>query len=946
MSTGSSYLYGLNITSFGNGLLGPTGPTGVVGLTGATGRSLTGGTGGTGPSLINITKETNGYWKYWFNDGSNQFSDTEILGYPGYSKVKITGQTLGAFSLLRQSQSDTTDSDGIFPVDVLTFRGISTATPDYVKIEYIGDNQIQNGIKITYDLINVGYIGLSGGTFGNIIQNLPGQFQAGITGTKYDENENAILIQHRNVQEGLVIARPTVISPSIAYWKIDPSQGSSFYIVPNNTPLTPTTQINGLIFFIKKPQYGNLSKAISLHFDSSFNINNDKVYYVTYSSDSQLTSGITFASTFSNRFDIEGVNWQNDSYFCPPSNRFGVLNLISFGNRYFAIPAQYNETSAIDNRKRQKAELLTTCYPFSQPTTLNPLLDGLCCPKGCTSSPSETIIANCSGYFIPTKGISSQSLCSRKGSCCTFKDGNYSHTEKTYCECMENGLNANKTIWHPFEGLKTQLNDFDCSSSLVGLDLGACCDGKGGCDQVTEQACIDMNRFFQGIGVLCGNICSGGSGGCCDSGITCSNGITGETCIANGKTYLGDQKYCQTYDCAPDKIPCFQTIPGMNNLKQGDEYSGGIIAGIFNIKSNDRSEVYGHRVFGNLTSQVLTNLASQNGNTLTNSFKVKSNSQVYKTIFDYSGYGFSASPENLSEQNESFMIIVAKEDLKVGNDSTFVWSKKQFMWGPLFDPTTSTVLSGENNFWLSGGVEGHIRYNSNSPTYTIIANNSSTDVGVRQEIDETGNAMNWIFSKSPLSITGKWARNYGLLNTARIVGSKYARTITNPNYNNGNYTIDGNVSGTEISDAIIQYNTANTTLENESSWFIPSHDEMAYISNLCQIETDFNLNALLLTKGFDKIEGTYWTSTGSFDMTLNEGYSDFASIKPTMAWCFNIDSTNTSSDRKVYNPQYNYSIIANRQNKYKVRPIKIVRCDGRYALSGDENYRVWKLKLS
>ena len=291
-SFGSSYVYGLTFSSFSLGPTGPTGSIGSIGPTGEMGPSIRGNTGNTGPNLINITKVENSYLKYDFSDFSTQFTSTPIIGYTGYNRIFVQGQTAGVagdFYLLKSYEPNTVDSDGNFPVDVLTFRGFSTATPDYIKFNYSGENR--SLLDISYDLINVGYIGIIGGTVGNILQNLPGQFQAGVTYTKYNEDENSTLIQHRNIQEGLNISKPTILNSTIAYWKIDPSQASVFYIAPHGISLADSTEINGLIFFIKRPTYGNLSKGISLHFPNNFNSFNNKIYYAVYDDETKITPG-------------------------------------------------------------------------------------------------------------------------------------------------------------------------------------------------------------------------------------------------------------------------------------------------------------------------------------------------------------------------------------------------------------------------------------------------------------------------------------------------------------------------------------------------------------------------------------------------------------------------------------------------------------------------------
>lgn len=901
---GSSSLPSTDIISFREGLTGFTGNQGACGPAGATGNSIIGPTGAIGATLVNITIAEDKTLVFHYSDNTTISSDARIIGSDGYSIIKLLGVSLASFSPLANSLVEQTYQTN-YPIDILTFKGLSAATAPYLRINYINNNTI----NISYDLINVGYIGISGGTLGNILVNLPGQNQAGLTSTNYDEDQGSILIQHKNIQESLVICKPYTVGSSLAYWKIDPSQGTVFILNPLSSTLSTTSEINGYVIFIKRPQYGTLSKGLTIQFPATFTLGTNKLYYVIYDNDSDIDSGITFGENFYQRFDVSGIEWQNNSYFCPDAS-YNALNLISLSGRYLAIPSQYEQNNPLSNQKITSASLDTTCIPYERDEITEQFFaGGLCCPASCSASSYESISGGCTGYFIPTKRLSNSSLCSRKGSCCIkTSDGVFNKTENTYCQCSA-AAGENEFVFHPYEGLKTSLEWFNCDFNCFGPNVfGGCCDGVGNCDQQSKNTCLSLNYFFQGIGVKCNidslpnvNICSGGSGGCCDSGVTCVNGYTGSTCISENKSYLGDQQYCQNFTCSPDSIACSQTIPGISDLKQGDEYAGGIVVGIFDTNT---SKLYGNQSFAEIP--VITGalgILEYNEN--------RSNSANYTIRYDYHGYGFDKPFASRVSKNDKFILIVAKEDIEYENTKEFIWSKGQTGWGNLHSPITLLKDEIVATSIFSRG-EG------------IVAD-SSPSLGTKtfspSSIRVSGDSLQWLASQPTDGYNGNWRRNYGLYNTHRLITSKLIYS-------------EGSFSDYTAYDAIVDFNIQNPPTSNiESSWFIPSHDEMAFLSYYTRETNDFNINVSLLLSGYSQMNGKYWTSTGAYGIeigTLN-------GTKGTMAWIHNIDAES---------PDSNYSIIEHRtNNKYKVRPIKLIRCDGSFPMPTDETYKLWRLPL-
>lgn len=1163
--TGSSSIYGLTLNPYPSSSRGPTGFTGPAGTRGATGASIVGRTGPAGASLIDVRQLQDKRFEFYFSDSTTKKSETAILGPTGNTKVTLTGTSLGVFSLLADKFLNTSERDQ-FPTDVLTFKGLSTSAAPYITIRDRNSNEVSiintDLIEIEYNAINIGYVGISAGTIGNIIQNLPGQFQAGITSTFYNETEDSVLIQHRNVQEALNICRPSVIGTNLAVWKIDPSLGSVFYMVPYTQTLNTSTDINGMAFLIKKPSNGYLSKGISLHFDNNFAGLTRKIYYATYENDSDVSDGITFGSEFFQRFDAAGVEWQNDSYFCPDS-KFNVLNLISLGGRYLAIPAQYNQNSSDLNAEITSTNLSDSCYPYELPERAlqSSYFDtGLCCHKNCNASNTRTNRGGCTGQFYSNEPNGS-SICSSIGACCirNFSTNKFTQLETTYCNCATLANNS-AFSFNVYGGLKNSLSDFDCNNCIF-TDSGACCNGLGGCTTTSRAECSAINGFFQGNCTNCSKpICAGGTGACCNSGISCSNGISFDICLSTNRTYFGDRTRCDDYNCIGTEIPCGQIIEGTSAIEVGDEFAGGIVVGLFDPSSS--------LIFGNIMMSGDPYDTSTRGvrdrPSFTNIFSKSASfiSKNYTTRYDYGGYGVDKNfADRCESSNDKYIIIVSKNDLVYNDTNTFVWSKKQNMWGGIYNPATlqneeftsngedlegylfeynSNKFEVESNLTTDGSSAGNwiesfagngdetINYNSpvirlrtsnvsnsrvylrshnpgvdNPPVWNIRGdsigstvlestvklnsyNNDSDDIinvglfssaqtvrnrvafcaiegfwhisidanfinyylyntgvsvdvyhtfkiettlglmsakfyidstlikeikvgrdvdfmpnnidlvhglwygvcainkteganpismdvqapmtgtHVRAKLLATGNttlsdfssleansfngcnirntsdSIEWLTSVSPEGLAGKWRRNYGLYNTARMCGSKL-----NILRNVQGFSRDNSVQGVELVDAIMNYNRENPPSEDyESSWFIPSHDEMGYISYLCQDTTGFNLNSVLAINGYQQIFGDYWTSTGSFNYGKNEGIknSPLGITHGSHAWTYLIDSGNPALTNNAY-LTYNNSSIKSRQNTYKVRPIKIIRCDKTAPSSTDPEYKLWRIPI-
>lgn len=932
-----------------NGPKGSQGPTGPQGFKGNPGRGPTGPTG----YCITFLNYTDDIVNTVYENGDVRAS-SEITRLPGTYILEITGTTGGKFSPLASVENLTNqtiiynedgDSNTFEFVKRLNFKNIKTNSSPYITLDLSGPppNGIEPSetVRLTYNVFNLGTSNITGGPDGSLAINNPGNIQSGYTGSTYNEEQGSVGFGLLNVAEQLVVVNPQIFSSNnIQVWAIDPSIGSIFYLKGyKNLNGTPLPSVTGHHIVIKKDTTSSITKAFSVIFPSEFFISNsaNRIFYSTYNDDSDIIESNFTKIEFKKKFN-PNIIWQADSYFCP-SQRYDIVNFISVGSRYIGIPAIFDTALNSSSVVQSTIPSFSSCKPVSLELFYRSLFNpeyGLCCKSDCSCELAYDY--ECEGYFhqgVTCGGISGP--CSSLGACCMYSVGQnivVPCQELTYCQCStiasDTGFEFN---WNPFTTIKKSCNDFNCSNAKN--NIGACCDGIGGCLEETESNCQSLGMYFQGIGVNCTtsdnlNVCFDGNGACCNSGLGCTAGITGYICLSENKTYYGDGTTCGDFSCTLVDIPCYSIIEN-TTLYPGMEYEDGIVVGIFNAS---KSKCFGANIFsGEFTGYTLLT-----GTTYQQAVE-------YYSSYDYSGYGFDTNTV-CENDGDSYILIISKHPINIDSNKTvidgssdiheFIWSNGSVSWGPLVDVGSFTVNEFDNNNLMY--KEGYIYDYSNEQSSKLALYGNSFLTCSSARVDT--NASTSIENRPPQSFIGQWTRNNGLYNTIRLCGSEFFYyNIIDSMYGATleNYT----PISTEITAAraLSLYNRQKQkTIDIASNWYIPSIDELAFIANYCRNTNESNLNARLLEVGGTPLSGWHWSSTGALNVDLGEGI-----LTPTglthgsEAWAINIDVDGISENMIASRRQ--------RTQQYSIRPIKMIRCDRRYYSNTDSNFKLWNIPI-
>lgn len=902
---GSSSVAQVGAFTIINGGTGPTGPTGNTGPAGI------GLTGNTGYGIAGITL-VNRYVVTTFTDGTSYSTPLQVYGATGSVNYLIDYSNIGTGITIGHS----INSSGDLVVRPITFvnntdgRLVIQSDPNKININL--QPSVSSGITLqsitdtssfllkfkNKKLSRIGnakgVTGLDGSDIGlrfinaNIFERVRGMGWTGSTGAVYcQQTANGITC---------------TLNPFVAEYD------GLMYGLKSRIFVGDFNGSTGSLVVAPVPNDGN-AYGIEIHLK---NCKNPSLLNNRFISNSSIYWPLNKPPCFS----IDGVTCD--------------IRVTMFGinNKWYATAKSTTEFCSGNTLFYSNCSSIP---PSSQYIGYNEQILGACCKSDGTCE--QTIPSLCSGYFNgfgTTCGNTYDSICNKPGACCfSGKDSTSTKDTQTnkftsleFCseitcfECIN--YNSAETLYKTrFAGVGTKCSDTKCNNVIV--DKGACCNGKGLCLELTKEECSNISGFYQGNASKClafgKSICFTGTGPCCVNG-NCNQQNATDCFAANGY-FLGTGRTCSDIEC-PNNISCLGIIDGIK-IYPGQKYGGGYVVGTYQPGT---TEILGAK---DLFSP--TGVLGISGITIYNSTS-------YKSFMDHSAYGITK--ENCTN-TEGYIIIVYPNDVyendKVYN--TFSWGGTGSSWGPILDNSGNI-----NEFKLYSGtditvpiinyLDSHIKYNEGY--WGITASDTISDNLILQSFPTCNSTLLYgnkgdqrIFAKSPHSLHGSWSQSWGIYNTIRAIS---AYNTNKRSVGLSGYFYYTNFSGITTSTAFIAARSVSDGITSStqgitgntkamSGWYLPSHDEMAFIAASTKSYVS-NINTELLLDGAEPIDGIYWTSTGTFDYTKNEGIYNSNKPNPgSMAISMKIDVN--QNNYKVYK--------SNRSEKYKVRPIRMIRCD-------------------
>lgn len=993
---------------------GPTGPDGPTGPTGPTGWGVTGPTGHTGANITDIYMIGNNlHTAFTLWDGAAATTSTNVQGPTGASYITIDGGNTGFVGLGGATVYKET-IPGESNENTITIRSIEVEGDD---ISLIQDESLDT-INIHFERDVTGYANIASGTTGQFVgfkNPSGGDLELyGITGATYDTAVNSPDIKIKSFKELSKYFEVSDSDTSKDFYNLN-SGGIPEYLFqgsinPNNnkTFVLDMNQLGSIadddkrvLVEVQGATFGytgnaghdvkTLSKAFSLITHGA--TNSEQVNYrfrnVIWPYDREpCFSGETDIFNFywlpcekratdpsdPDTFDIcpDGVSWHG-SVAQWKSEDTDMSTVDPFWcNEHLGEPANY-KSGVVD-------------YPqiHISSTGKTGSTGGCCMGDGkCIHTTSSL----CRGYFMgsgSTCGSTGNTgSCYNEGPCCVY----YETDNNVKCfdglsvnECIDLGNMLN--IRSYFGGVNLDCSDVYCDE--ISNEIGACCDGVGGCEYTNKTDCLSGGRYFLGVGSSCKlkdgiEVCSGGTGACCTSD-DCIDGYSGLHCVDEGKIYAGHDTSCLDINCTSRRGAKKSNITSLN-LQPGDIFGGGMVVGIYRPLG---SVLHGNKNFSGSKKSSWQDLMM--GATGSTSDLVGYTSDSYYSSYDYHGYGFSAdrgcseyqSLDNLSKDSlsDAYYIITSLSPIAITGDrevvnlndypgatQEFYWGNRGSSWGPVYNKNTnrfddlnssySRMFNLSEGYWYIQGITGSV---GNIPLYTFSSCKTSRRIG--------DSHIEKLLTKPAQSAHGLWHRNWGIHNNIRAISADNA--LSQGYGMTGAFTSDQFGPGLTASylsafraTRLLSDNlsctggTAGSTggnIPQLSQWFIPSHDEMSFIAANCLVGSpyNFNLNSRLLAHDEGvPFDGWHWTSTGAFDN--NKGFSGGVG-----EGIINISETETTADPGTLAWAMNFDINGNPNNftfgkknrthqTYKVRPIRIIRSDGLYATGGHENEKLWRL---
>lgn len=713
-------------------VVGLTGSRGITGNTGSIGpvgnRGPTGATGNTGPNLVGMTLASNFKINNSYSDGTVTQGD-ELTGPDGDYFIGIDGTNLaiGSMGVFSGISYFTENIGGAqFTRPELRIRGLTTASQneDRQIIKIVGDTDL-NDIEIVYNLTGLPYLGISAGSVGQLAVHVSGSTFAGLTGTKYDTSLQTVNLQSVNYAERIhfVESQKNTISgtSNVFYlWTINWEESNTFVL--NDYVTTPGETTVAQVVLLKNPPDKNFAKSLTI----------------------VIPSGITSSvlTKFATANDVSSFSLNNAEYSVswpltyPPCLSEGIdaINFVYIDGIWYANYGIYNSAS---QQVDWNASYNNCAGSIDIP---DPDVFGLCCvsDKSCNLTSFVGLRSSCAAIpnatFFPGKDINYPG-CSAGGSlgiCCyRNNDGKIQKHPSPIkvCDCQnlasETRVNP-QHFWQEINDCNKNVNAIDCALAFEGK--GTCCYGNGDSSIETENDCLANGHYWHGPGTVSEYLslpnftnfrCRTGTGGCCTTGI-CSN--TSFTNCVPGGLFFGCGYTCSNSNCASgggdkggggggDKggggngggstprancQDCFNQSDvfvvkkyntsgiqvGVHELRLGDSFAGGIVAGVFNPKGTtcigNEAAFSGFYRENNVLSQpgipintipaedlLYGDLAEKVFNRATNGSRLNFTGDdwgtlgaPYNTIYDPQGYGFTLASEHNGDCDSWLMIVM------------------------------------------------------------------------------------------------------------------------------------------------------------------------------------------------------------------------------------------------------------------------------------------------
>ena len=710
------------------GPTGPTGPTGNSGNIGNTGN--TGNTGGSvvgmtqsGNSILTefsdgsvrsgpkIVGQTGNY--VLFADGAN-ISSGVLDVFSGLSLENINStiiSTLNIRGFTTASQNATTKTIEIVSNENSRVLGISY---NLRNLSYVG---ISAGSQPQLLVYENGFRGLTGTAYDKNTDTV--DFQV----TNYGERVHFVSPIRKDVSSTDAI---------YFYWPIDWKQGNIFKLGSFADQIPAGKKVTAQILLIENPIDTTNAYGITVIVPSGITSSNTVFtgYATTTNVSSGIT--LAYQNTpASDEVTFSSVSWPLGYAPCLTPNTDVITSVFIDGiwySNFGVYDKLYDQNSTFNIEEVEFVESYFNCAGSERPEVPSGTIVNCCdtstgnCDRKLDIYCSDIVVSNCNECTRPPplglcceictgdESIVQESACpdtplytwssSPTATCpdpngsspllgiCCYLDNNgdpQKHPELiTECACTQ--LYANK-IWTKIDNCNKNIDSINCSQQYN--DIGSCCDGNGNCASTTRSDCL---KYFNGPGTVCSYQHSGssffrcqtGTGGCCLDG-TCNSVGSDAECAGS---YYGCGTLCNQFRCEQTPtnscIECQATptnefivkkynpttglVIGQTQLKVGDFFAGGIVAGVFNPNG---ATCLGNKIahggiinigpedqfIGDISdptlienSDVFDEMNKGSIGTVTG--------QLYKSVYSPDGYGFTL-PDNHNKNCDSWLLIVS-----------------------------------------------------------------------------------------------------------------------------------------------------------------------------------------------------------------------------------------------------------------------------------------------